>query len=186
MLTNNYIKRKTVMFMNSSVKTAASKSFVNSSGTSFYADNAAYMIDDIGGNMYYGRSGDVVYESQTSASSCKPGVYFGTGTTAAARADYKLENPITSGLSVTNSSVVEESDGNGQYSFLADYRIKNTSTADISISELGLFLPVGSAENIYHSVLMERSVLEEPAVIAPGKSKKITYKVTINHPSTVE
>ncbi len=185
MLTNNYIFRKNILFMNSTISSPPSETFVWSSGDSFMSTNASCMLDDIGGNIPYGRSGEVKYEMQTSASSCLAGVYFGSGTTPATRADYKLESPITSGLSISNTSIVTESDGNGQYSYLADYRIKNNSVADISISELGLFLPVGSSNTAYYPVLMERSVLETPVVIEPGKSKKITYKVTIHHPSVV-
>ena len=117
-----------------------------------------------------------------------PGIYFGSGNTPATKADYKLESPITSGLSiVTPSSAVLQSDGDGKYIYSASFIVTNTSADEIIICEIGLFTPgAGQSASTLYLTLMERTVLSEPIIIAPGERKVVTYEITFNQTLNVE
>lgn len=114
-----------------------------------------------------------------------PGVYFGTGSTPANKADYKLENLLTSGLSITDGTRQYIDEGNGVHSYYVTFAVKNTTEAEINIYEIGLFSPI-PASSKYYCTLMERTVLTEPITIAPGATKLVTYKITFNQTLNVE
>lgn len=117
----------------------------------------------------------------TSAIYSYSGLYFGTGRTPATKEDFRLEAQITSGITAQAGSVLEYASDDNQYVLYVDVVLTNESEAEIAIGEIGLFLPASpSSGNKWAGVLMERTVLDEPAVIAPGKSKLITYKLTFN------
>jgi len=180
MLTNNYIQLEKLRFLSAKNKYYTA-TFVRTTGNSFTSIHPDYVTAGLGGVIAFGKAGWIYEEKLTSTSDNHTGVFFGSGSTAAERSDYKLETPITSGLTVANSSsVVEENDGNGKYTFLADYRVSNTSDAEISISEIGAFCPCGKGSSEYYPIMLERTVLDEPIVIQPGKSKKITYAIVID------
>lgn len=117
---------------------------------------------------------------ETSASKAG-GVFFGSGATPATQYDYKLETPITSGLSIVNPSQYSFNDnGNGQWTFSASYVVTNTTTAEITIREIGIVTAVNTDSSTYYPVLMERTVLDEPITIPAGDAKLITVKLTQN------
>lgn len=104
------------------------------------------------------------------------GVYFGSGSTPATKNDYKLESPITSGLTIANPSIPSISySENGKYEVMGVYSVTNSSDTEINIWEIGIVTQL-----VDWNVLMERTVLTEPVTIAPGETKIITYKITIN------
>lgn len=116
------------------------------------------------------------------------GVYFGTGTTPATLADYTLEKPITSGLSITNPSKYSFNDnGEGKWTYSASYVLTNTSGAEINIYEIGIITMAGTTGNsTYAPLLMERTVLTEPITIPAGGAKLVTVTVTQNNVLNVE
>jgi len=109
------------------------------------------------------------------------GIHVGSGTTPPTENDYNLENQITSGLSGTSTfSYGIDNDGNAYMHVVLV--IRNTSNADITISEIGSFQVVrasssqfstGSASNQY--VMFDRSLLPQPVTIAPGDYATIQY-----------
>ena len=103
------------------------------------------------------------------------GIYLGTGTTPPQKSDYKLEAVIASGLSISNGRRLFLDEGNGKYSYSAQAVVKNTSGADITITEMGYYgyLSVGA-------ILFERRVLDNPITIKAGESKLLTNKITFN------
>lgn len=116
-----------------------------------------------------------------------PGVYFGKGSTPAQKTDANLESLIDSGLEITSpAKVVEYSDGNGKYEFIADFGVRNISESEINIYEVGLFLSVRVKSSQYYPMLVERTVLAEPITIPPGEAKLVSYKLTFNQTLNVE
>ncbi len=196
MFTSNYVKLQNLMFYNN-----ATTSFVNCEGATAnaYSYNAPHYFGNIGHSMKYGRCKSLAatYSASTTVISSigYPGVYFGTGSTPATKSDYRLESPITSGLTITNpSDLVVDSDGNGKYTFIADFIVRNTTESEINIYEIGVFCPICTDMGYYNAssnvkwamVLMERTVLDEPITIPAGESKLVTYKITFNQTLNVE
>ena len=178
MFTNNYIKFRDMMFIGS-YRFAGFKSVT---GTVFYGvAETSGESGDIGKYMHLARCKAMPTESGQYNSSFTPGIYFGSGSTPATKEDYKLESPITAGLAISNPSgftwVLPSS---GVHSATASYAVLNTSSEDITIQEVGNFTVVADYNGKYQFTLMERTVLDEPIVIAPGGSKLVTYKVTFN------
>lgn len=172
MFTKNYIdfKRNTFQIYNyGSYKT------VDGTMKSVSNTNHGVTNHDIGNFMCYGRCADV--------SVSDAGIYFGTGSTPPTRDDFRLESPITSGLSITNLSTTVQyaEEGEGKYSASAGYVIQNTTDADINIYEFGAFAKFADAR-----FLMERTVLTEPITIPSGEKKLVTYKIIFNQTLNVE
>lgn len=121
-----------------------------------------------------------------SATQKAQGIHFGTGSTPATLADYKLEAPITSGLSKVHTAISIAKEADGRYSVCGQYTVKNVSDQPMNIYEIGCVsaVPWGSSDTSY--VLMERTVLNEPITIGRDETKLITYKLTFNHALNVE
>lgn len=167
MFTKQYITYRELMFTNGGARSV--KTITGASGTM----NASYSYQgDFGAHMHRARC-----ENPMNA-----GVYFGTGKTPPTRDDYKLENIIMSGLSITNESSVTFTDlGDGKYEASASYMVNNTSGAAITISEIAYYGIVGTGSSYVYIVLFERTVLDNPITIPAGETKLITYKLTFNH-----
>lgn len=193
MFTDNYIKLSNLFFMGDSYKR-----FVNAAGNE--QDGYSYNLGSYGIGKYM-KSGQcrslvtTMKQDPNPDNSVCPGVYFGSGSTPATKADYTLASPITSGLAITSpSAVVWSDDGNGKHTACADFTVRNTSQSEINIYEIGLFSAVqsnysgynGNYSNQWWLTLMERTVLEEPITIAPGEAKLVTYKITFNQTLNVE
>lgn len=114
------------------------------------------------------------------------GVWFGSGSTPATKADYKLESPIESGLSITNPTRYTFVDSGDKWEYSASYVLTNTTAADINIYEIGVVTLVGIGSSKYHHVLMERTVLTEPITVPAGGAKLLTLKLTQNNVLNVE
>lgn len=193
MFTNNYIKFQKDRFEQSHNCDAVTR-LVNADGSTQNAYVRYFVCTDIGGWMKTARCKKIfgTVSSSTLNDNTYPGVYFGTGSTPATKSDYKLESPITSGLTITNPSALAwTEDGNGKYTASADFVVRNETESEINIYEIGLFTPFSYNYN-YTTInssmpvdyaLMERTVLTEPITIAPGESKLVTYKITFNQPT---
>lgn len=154
-------------------QTYADSKMVGVQGTSFTYD-VSYGLFNYGG--FYGVSTGRA-ESPTEAGNV--GIYLGSGDTAPTEADYTLASPITSGLSITSSS--------GGTSTIDDqlvrrytFAVYNTSEETITIRELGACSQMAYGSKKYYLTLLDRTVLDEPVVLAPGESAAITYKVYHN------
>lgn len=105
------------------------------------------------------------------------GIAFGSGTTPPQKTDYKLENYITTGLTYS-----------GNNTNLADgvvnwvQTVQNTSTAQITITEVGLFTRYcNSHQSINFTVfLLTRTVLDTPVVLQPNEVKTFTIAIDYN------
>lgn len=188
------------MFTDNFIKLMQLFAFCDSYGTRVYGFKKVNGTTIDAGALYLCYSGFANYMKTarcgafTDEATGSSGVYFGSGYTPAQKSDYKLESQITSGLSITNSNVLTEHEKDGQYTLSASYAVKNTSDAEINISEIGLFSAVctSTSDRIYTStdtrypILVERTVLTEPITIPAGKTKIVTYKITFNQTLNVE
>lgn len=111
-----------------------------------------------------------------------PGVRIGSGTTPATLNDYTLEKPITSGCTFSRPSDVAVSAESDGLSAFATYAVTNTGATALGISEIGLFGQIYIGSSSSATVLLDRTVLEDPIVINPGESKQITYTIRFNYP----
>lgn len=111
------------------------------------------------------------YPNTTGWDSYDTTIQFGTGDTAADYEDYQLETPITTGLSVVNTSGTLTApsafdDVTHKYSSTRTFTFNNTSASSITIKELGIFLS---------SVLCYREVLDSPITIEPAESVTVSF-----------
>lgn len=106
----------------------------------------------------------------------KRGIVFGSGTTPPQKTDYKLENHITTGLTYSgnNTNLV---DGVAHWV----QTVQNTSTAQITITEVGLFTGGGTG---YSTFLLTRTVLDTPVVLQPNEVK--TFTIVIDYKKFVD
>ncbi len=183
MFTNNYIKYKDMMFIGA---TTSYEGFVSTSGTAYSTNSSYAYTGDIGRCMHTARCRAMTTGETSSLTSVYPGVYFGSGTTEPTRDDYKLESQITSGLSIVNPSGFAWSiDTEGCRHATATYTVTNTSSDEITISEVGNYTAIGISSSKFVQMLMERQVLAEPIVIPAGEARIITYELVFNQSSGV-
>ena len=190
MFTNNYIRFREMMFKGQDM------SLQDCNGTSFTAHHRYSYGGDIGVSLCnaYCNAMSTAVANSNSGSYCSPGVYFGSGSTPAAKSDYKLESPITSGLTIVNPYIknraIPMETEEGKYSYVVAFSLQNTSSETINIYEIGLFGEAdyykSSSSTTHYAVLFNREVLDTPISIAPGEVKVITYKLTFNQTLNVE
>lgn len=101
------------------------------------------------------------------------GIAFGSGTTPPQKTDYKLENHITTGLTYSGDST-------NQADRVTNWvqTVQNTSTAQITITEVGLFSKYDPSQRI-PCYLLTRTVLDTPVVLQPNEVK--TFTITIDY-----
>lgn len=104
------------------------------------------------------------------------GIAFGSGTTPPQKTDYKLENYITTGLTYSGNNT-NQTDGVANWV----QTVQNTSTAQITITEVGLFSMHSKSHNTY---LLTRTVLDTPVVLQPNEVK--TFTITIDYNKFVD
>lgn len=170
MLTNNFYGLQMVATCN----TALSNIAVTPTGTAktIYAANTGYAPII----LWQGAALRTDYTNS--------GVCVGSGNTPAAKTDYKLENIISSGLTQLSSAFAANALDNGRESVYV-LVLKNTTDADITISEVGLIglgytYPSNSSAEGF---LVDRTVLDVPVTIPAGESKTISYTIRINYPA---
>lgn len=183
MFTGNYVKYQRFMFSYDPYNgTVEDRNLTGVNGNVFEAMVANCAYGGFGGALRWARCQAIPTSKVSSASSTGYGVYFGTGTTPAAKADYCLESPITSGLTVPSAAadLIISQAGDGVYTAEATYTLTNTTSETINISEVGVFTTIGKGTAEWYPVLMRRDVLTKPISIPAGGAKQLCYKVTFN------
>lgn len=104
------------------------------------------------------------------------GIVFGSGTTPPKKTDYKLNNHITTGLTYNNNGT---STNNYVVSWVQT--VQNTSTEQITITEVGLF---SSLDEDQPTLLLTRTVLDNPVILQPNEVK--TFTITIDYNKFVD
>ncbi len=116
------------------------------------------------------------YSSQVSIAG-SGGVCFGTGTAEPTEDDYTITQKVMnagSGMSVTCGVAQNGNTWTGTYTII------NSGTADVTISEVGLYGTIMYSSNSYYCYLIDRTLLEEPITIpANGGVGQIVYTVNI-------
>lgn len=108
------------------------------------------------------------------------GIAFGSGTTPPQKTNYKLENYITTGLTYSGNNT-NQIDGITNWV----QTVQNTSTAQITITEVGLFsMYYRGIERRYVPFLLTRTVLDTPVVLQPNEVK--TFTITIDYNKFVD
>lgn len=107
------------------------------------------------------------------------GIAFGSGTTSPQKTDYKLENYITTGLTYSGNNT-NTTDGVANWV----QTVQNTSTAQITITEVGLFSKNSYTGRDYTVFLLTRTVLDTPVVLQPNEVK--TFTITIDYNKFVD
>lgn len=104
------------------------------------------------------------------------GIVFGSGTTPPQKTDYKIENHIADGLTYSNNNT-------SQTNNVANWvqTVQNTSGEPITISEVGLF---SAGSSSFATVLLTRTVLDNPVVLQPNEVK--TFTITIDYNKFVD
>lgn len=108
------------------------------------------------------------------------GIWFGSGQTPATEDDYSLESQITSGLTF-NMSKVNDIDENNNPFLRFDIMVTNTSSADITIAELGYVqyaqcsTTLRGSNDVRIATLFDRTVLATPVTIEPNGYAVIRY-----------
>lgn len=118
-------------------------------------------------------------------------VLFGTGTTAPTMDDYKLESPISSGLTASFiASATTIADGVCTRKYI--YTLTNGTTNDITISEIGAFSYAHYAttaangdttSNSGSTFMLDHTLLDEPVTIPAGGVGQVTYTITMDYPT---
>lgn len=106
------------------------------------------------------------------------GIAFGSGTTPPQKTDYKLENYITTGLTYSGNNT-NQTDGVTNWV----QTVQNTSTAQITITEVGLFSQY-TFQGRAVPYLLTRTVLDTPVVLQPNEVK--TFTITIDYNKFVD
>ena len=106
------------------------------------------------------------------------GIAFVSGTTPPQKTDYKLENYITTGLTYSGNNT-NTADGVANWV----QTVQNTSTAQITITEVGLFSKYDNSDT-YNTFLLTRTVLDTPVVLQPNEVK--TFTITIDYNKFVD
>ena len=104
------------------------------------------------------------------------GIAFGSGTTPPQKTDYKLNNYITTGLTYSGNNT-------NQTNKVVNWvqTVQNTSTEQITITEVGLFTRYSSSCVV---TLLTRTVLDNPVVLQPNEVK--TFTITIDYNKFVD
>ena len=115
-----------------------------------------------------------------SSSDTNVGTCFGSGSTPATVDDYRLEQRIDSGISVTTQTRASCTSTETYMEYSATFGVTNTGTEDKTIAEIGLIIS-GHQTNYTTRVLVDRTVLDKPVTIPAGQSKQITYTIRFNY-----
>lgn len=109
------------------------------------------------------------------------GVVFGNGSTPVAEDDYKLSGDLITTFTCTKT-ISQQIDELG-CTVTGLYRITNTGTTAITISEIGMLGAFHYASSYNDRFLIERTLLDEPITIEPSGIGQVTYTVRVNYPT---
>ena len=131
-------------------------------------------------NFHYGSRGEDGFPysivSQAPTTYCGRYFRFGSGTTPANATDYNLETPITDSSLTRTVSIVSDY-SNNTYSLECTFTLTNTTSSDITISEIGYFIKIFYSNQSSNNYLIERTVFD-PITIPAGEMAMIKYTVT--------
>ena len=116
---------------------------------------------------------NVLTNISTTASPKNGGVAFGNGTRQPSEDDYTLSGSLVTAFT---ASAIMSKTGN---TITVTYTL--TATADITISEIGLFGLY--YEGNRHPYLLERTLLDEPVTIPAGGVGQVEYTIRLTYPA---
>lgn len=130
-------------------------------------------VEKAGANVLRLGKDTMVYSASPSSSDISS-ICFGTGTTPVTYEDYKLETPITSGLTVVSSSgnLTQTTFDNvtHHYKFSKSFTVNNTSASPITLNEFGIFVyNYSTAFMVYHEVFAT------PITLNPAESAVVEF-----------
>lgn len=107
-------------------------------------------------------------------------VGFGNSANAESMEDYALGSMLDT-LSLNTGTGTVTLNNNG--TLTVDYRVLVTASADCTIQEIGLYMPVyyyscPNSASPYYYALINRIVLDEPVSIAAGEVGNVTFSIT--------
>lgn len=147
----------------------------DTTGTIRNQDFGSSQVGSISSDRYL-ENGTVVYYANAPFNR---GIAFGSGTTPPQKTDYKLKNYITTGLTYSGNNT-NLTDGVASWV----QTVQNTSTAQITITEVGLFSRYPDTGENYTACLLTRTVLDTPVVLQPNEVK--TFTITIDYNKFVD
>jgi len=114
------------------------------------------------------------------------GFHLGSGTTAPTENDYKMQTDITSNVTCTLASMSRGVDSNGKQYMEFVYTITNTAASgNMTVAECGIVssninccTSASATSASGNNVLIDRTVLATPIVIAPQGSAALKYRIT--------
>lgn len=139
-------------------------------------------VTDVGGTTRYVADFSAypaVVEAAFTLTAADAGISVGSGTTAAAATDYQLVSTITSGLTGT-VTIAKEVDASGNAGITFQVTLTNTSSSNISISEIGYKQEIAAADATEGTTatdrvfLLDRSVFET-ITLEPNGQAAIDY-----------
>lgn len=170
MINNNFKKILKCLFIFSNLDINALK-LIGLDGNLIEEQATSYSIEFL---PYLKTSLNTIINSDGISSNVKGGVCigFGAGSKQVSLEDHKLET-IIDNLSYLSSSVVTTEEG-----YIVTTSVKNNTSTDIIVSEVGLFGRGTNDYQVSHPFMLTRNVLETPITIKPNEIK--TFTVAIN------
>lgn len=110
------------------------------------------------------------------------GILLGTGTEQPSEDDYQLSNMITSGITSAVTYQFGADNGNPYIEYLIS--LTNTTSSDITISEIGYSQAINSGTTVGSSnlgargCLLDRTLLSTPVTVPANDSAAIKYKLS--------
>lgn len=104
------------------------------------------------------------------------GTWFGKGTTPPTVDDYTMEDPYVGGeFTVQCATAATGTHTEESYSISIVYNVTNTTSEDLSISEIGVFSRHISTGQYY--CLLDHTILETPVVVPAGRTVAMEYVI---------
>ena len=109
------------------------------------------------------------------------GVSFGDGSVPPTLDDYTLSgSPITT-LSITSAVIVSNNEDDA--SITGVYTITNTGSDEVTIREVAMFRSVPRYTSGNFTIMLDRTVLDNPVTIPAGGIGQVTYTIRLNCPT---
>lgn len=120
---------------------------------------------------------------------------FGSGTTPATPQDYTLEKPLYANLKVSQTLSSGIDDDTRRYT-LRKLLVTSKESDPITISELGIFIPLSTSGGTYNSYidaptpisasrkevyLLEHTILDTPVILNYNETASIDYRITVTN-----
>ena len=132
--------------------------------------NASASIKRIDGSSVSVGAGLLTFKCITGENDTNLGIVCGSGSTTPDLTDFKLESLIPATSLYYSANVVSLTN-----SYVEVYRsVKNITTSDLTIRELGLYVNTGSATYYF---CIERTVLPSFITLAPNEELPIRFKI---------